>query len=123
MCRARRQITLHLHVMTKALFWGLALPVVVHAQVADPTTLTNKLVAGYQGWFSCPGDGGDHYTHWSRSGSDVGPGLYTVDLWPEVGELDPEELFTCPNVTLQDGSTGRLFSSHTLKTVERHFKW
>ncbi len=95
----------------------------LQAQVVDPSTLTNKIVVGYQGWFSCPGDGQSSYRHWSRSGDDIGPGLYTVDMWPDVSELDAEELFSCPNVTLLDGSTGQLFSSRTRKTVERHFKW
>jgi len=110
--------------VTKVLSWILLSPVAaVHAQVADPTTLNNKIVAGYQGWFSCPGDGGNQFIHWSRSTTDIGPGLYTVDLWPEVSELDIDELFPCPHVTLQNSSMGQLFSSHTLKTVERHFKW
>jgi hypothetical protein len=94
------------------------------AQVVDPSTLSNKILVGYQGWFNAPGDGsGQGWVHWSRSSSDIGPGLYTVDMWPDVSESDPEELFPCPHVTLLDGRTGQLFSSRTLKTVERHFKW
>src|SRR5687768_2635719 len=91
------------------------------AQVVDNTTLTGKLVAGYQGWFACPGDGGSSYVHWSRSGSDIGPGLYTVDIWPDVSEYTT--LFTTPNVTLLDASIGQLFSSRTATTVNKHFEW
>ncbi len=108
-----------------ALYWICPLPA-AQAQVVDPSTMTNKLLAGYQGWFSGPGDGNDPsvgWNHWSRSSSDIGPGLYTVEMWPDVSEYDPEELFPAPNVMLLDGSTGQLFSSRTLKTTERHFKW
>src|SRR5687768_664642 len=79
----------------------------VHAQVVNPSTLTNKVVCGYQGWFSCPGDGGDSYSHWSQAGDDIGPDLYHIDMWPDVSEFDPEELFLCPNVTLLDDSIGQ----------------
>ncbi len=95
-------------------------------QVVDRSTLTGKIVCGYQGWFSCPGDGNATsigWNHWSKSSTDIGPGLYNIDLWPDVTSFDPDELFAAPNVQLLDGSTGSLFSSRTLKTVERHFKW
>src|SRR5262245_5172918 len=92
--------------------------------IVDPTTLNGKIVAGYQGWFSCPGDdGGGGWGHWSRSGSDIGPGLYTIEMWPDLTAFDPEELFLAPHVTLLDSSIGQLFSSRVLKTVERHFRW
>ena len=73
-----------------------------------------------------PGDGNPAsvgWRHWSRSTSAVGPGLYTVDMWPDVSEYDSDELFAAPGVTLFDGSEGRLFSSVTPKTVMRHFAW
>src|SRR5262245_20785694 len=96
----------------------------VHAQVVDPSTLNNKILAGYQGWFNAPGAlTNDGWSHWSQSSTDIGPGLYNVDLWPDISEFDPEELFLAPNVTLLDSSIGRLFSSVTRKTTERHFKW
>src|SRR5262245_9224893 len=102
---------------------SLFLAPMLRAQTVDTSTLNNRILVGYQGWFSAPGDGGGGWGHWSRSSSDIGPGLYTVDMWPDVSELDAEELFPCPNVTLLDNSLGQLFSSRTLKTVERHFKW
>src|SRR5687768_9961224 len=104
------------------LSWIIA-PSFALAQVVDTSTLNNRILTGYQGWFSAPGDGNPYWGHWSRSPDDVGPGLYTVDMWPDVSELDAEELFPCPNVELLDNSMGQLFSSNQLKTVERHFKW
>jgi len=32
----------------------------------DPSTLDNKVLIGYQGWFTCPEDGSQRWTHWSR---------------------------------------------------------
>jgi len=99
---------------------------VAHAQdPVDPSTLTNKLVCGYQGWFRCPGDGSpiNKWQHWSRNNSYIGPGTYTVDMWPDLSDFDPDELFLTPDVTLTNGQTGYLFSSATRKTVMRHFKW
>jgi hypothetical protein len=96
------------------------------AQAVDPSTLDGKVLAGYQGWFGCPGDGNEPqigWNHWSHSRTDIGPGLYAVDMWPDVSGFDPEELFLAPNVQLADGSTGQLFSSRNAKTVTRHFKW
>ena len=64
---------LPLAVIVLLLFAGFA-----SAQVVDETTLTNKIICGYQGWFACPGDGnssGIGWNHWSKSSSDIGPGL------------------------------------------------
>ena len=63
--------------------------------VVDATTLTGKVMCGYQGWFSCPDDGGQlGWTHWARTNRQpFGPGNVTVDLWPDVRELSPQERF------------------------------
>ena len=95
-------------------------------QVVDASTLADKTVVGYQGWFMAPGDGNPAsvgWRHWSAGTTDVGPGLYTVEMWPDLSEYDSDELFAAPNVTLLDNSPGFLFSSITAKTVLRHFQW
>ncbi len=88
----------------------------------DPSTLTAKVMTGYQGWFNCPSDGaGLGWTHWGgRRG--FGPGNVTIDLWPDVSEYDDDELYPT-DFTYEDGSAARIFSSHNRKTVIRHFKW
>ncbi|MDZ4859504.1 MAG: xylosidase/arabinosidase [Candidatus Hydrogenedentes bacterium] len=96
------------------------------ADVIDATTLTDKVLCGYQGWFMAPGDGNPGsvgWRHWSRDTDSIGPGLYTVEMWPDVREYDPADLFTAPGVMLQDGSTGKLFSSASPGTVDLHFEW
>jgi hypothetical protein len=90
----------------------------------DTSTLTGKVMTGYQGWFNCEGDGaGLGWTHWARNkGNPFGPGNVTVDLWPDVSEYAPEELFPT-GFKFADGSTAKVFSSHNRATVLRHFEW
>jgi len=91
---------------------------------ADPSTLTGKVMTGYQGWFNCEGDGADlGWTHWARDRSRAfGPGNITVDIWPDVSEYDDDELYTTA-FTYEDGTSAKTFSSHNRKTVIRHFRW
>ena len=90
--------------------------------VVDRSTLFGKVMCGYQGWFACPGDDlGRGWYHWGR-GPDFGPGKVSIDLWPDVSELDEDEKCPTPFVHA-DGSTAHVFSSQHPKTVNRHFKW
>jgi hypothetical protein len=88
----------------------------------DPSALTGKHLFGYQGWFSCPGDGGaNRWVHWFRSNTPSAANA-TFDLWPDVSELDDDELFAT-NLSMPGGGTGRLYSAYKAKTVARHFAW
>lgn len=84
----------------------------------DPGSLDQKALMGYQGWFSCPGDGTEirGWHHWLRGGRPL------VEMWPDTREFDPDELYDSP-WKLPDGSPARLFSSANPKTVLRHFQW
>ena len=90
----------------------------------DTSTLTGKVMAGYQGWFNCEGDGaGLGWTHWARSKSKpLAPGNVTVDLWPDVSELTAGERFTT-GFKFTDGRPAEVFSSFNRETVLRHFRW
>ncbi len=90
--------------------------------VVDNQTMHRKILMGYQGWFSCPGDGSqlDGWHHWLR-GNPASPRL-TVEMWPDTREFDRDELFDT-HWKLDDGSPAKLFSSYNEKTVLRHFKW
>jgi hypothetical protein len=94
------------------------------AKGVDPSTLTGKVMTGYQGWFNCEGDGAElGWTHWTRDRHRFfEPGNITVDLWPDVSELDDDELFTTGFFN-DDGTPAKVFSSHNRNTVIRHFKW
>lgn len=89
----------------------------------DATTLDRKLLMGYQGWFACPGDGSpvNRWVHWFRHQMPDASHA-TVDFWPDVSEMDDDELFAT-DMTLPDGSPAKVFSSYNRKTTVRHFKW
>ncbi len=88
----------------------------------DTSTLAGKVLCGYQGWFTTPGDGAQlGWTHYGRRGR-FEPGYCTIDLWPDMSELDEDEKF--PTAFRQaDGSVAYVFSSLCRKTVLRHFRW
>ena len=90
------------------------------ADIVDPSTLDHKVLVGYQGWFTCPSDGSGRWTHWSRGVPT--PETLTVELYPDVSELDPDELCEIPGMTVA-GKPAYLFSSRNQKTVSRHFRW
>lgn len=93
-----------------------------NAQTVDASTLHNKVMAGYQGWFAAQGDiSGNGWIHWSR-GQKPAPDNITFDMWPDMREYDADELFETEFI-YRDGSNAGLFSSSTPKTVERHVKW
>jgi hypothetical protein len=85
----------------------------------DASTLDNKVLIGYQGWFQCPGDG-TNWSHWSR-GVPAAETL-TIDLYPDLRELDSDEHCEIPGMTIEE-KPAYLFSSRNPKTVSRHFRW
>lgn len=92
--------------------------------VAEPNrnTIEGKILVGYQGWFRCEGDGSGMGWHHYGSGGKFAPGRCGIDLWPDVGELQPDERFDTP-FRHADGSVAQVFSSFHPKTVDRHFRW
>ncbi|HLP77280.1 MAG TPA: xylosidase/arabinosidase, partial [Candidatus Paceibacterota bacterium] len=77
----------------------------------DAITMNRKLLMGYQGWFACPGDGSkvDGWVHWFRRNDPVAANA-TVDFWPDISELDADELFAT-KMTLPDGSSAKTYSA------------
>ena len=75
----------------------------------DRSTLTGKVMCGYQGWFDAPGDGsGRGWAHYRRRGN-FQPGQCTIDLWPDVSDLDEDEKFAT-DFRHADGSVAYVFS-------------
>ena len=88
----------------------------------DTTTLSNKVMCGYQGWFNVPDDGaGKGWSHWSKGGA-LAPGHAKIDLWPDVSELGADERFAT-GFTNANGQVADVFSSNKKATVLRHFQW
>jgi hypothetical protein len=101
---------------------ALSCAVLRGADKVDASTLNNKVLLGYQGWFNCPGDGSPHnnWRSWSR-GVPAADTL-TIDLYPDLRELDADERCAVPGMTI-DGKPAYLFSAWRPKTVRRHFEW
>ncbi len=91
-------------------------------QKVDPSTLTGKVMCGYQGWFTAEGDGsGRGWFHYGKHG-EFKPGQCSIDYWPDMREMDEDEKYPT-DFKHKDGSTAYVFSSMHQKTVLRHFKW
>jgi len=83
-------------------------------------------MVGYQGWFTCSGDGASLYNgyyHWIKDGyPTLSAESVRVDMWPDVSELTPAE--ECPTaLTYPDGRPAPVYSTSNLTTVQRHFQW
>ena len=93
------------------------------ARGVDASTLTGKVMCGYQGWFACEGDGSERgWAHWTKHHGPLAPGNAKVDLWPDVSELAADERFAT-DFRRADGSVAEVFSSFKKATVLRHFAW
>ena len=78
------------------------------------------VMAGYQGWFSTPGDGGNRgWYHYQRKGV-FKPGSAGVEMWPDVSEY--EKTYESP-FTFDDGKKAHLISPRDYSTVDTHFRW
>ncbi len=95
-----------------------------HAERVDASTLSGKVMCGYQGWFNCEGDGaGLGWTHWAKNEhKPFAPGNAVVDLWPDVSELGEDERYAT-GFHHADGRVAEVFSSANPATVMRHFQW
>ncbi len=93
------------------------------ASGVDASTMNRKLLMGYQGWHSAPGDGSaqNSWVHWFRYNTPIAANA-TYDFWPDTSELDTDELFST-SMTYANGSPAKLYSAYKQKTVVRHFQW
>ncbi len=91
-----------------------------HAISSKYMTYKGLVMAGYQGWFNCEGDGANRgWTHYGK-GDKFKDGSCTIDYWPEMDEYSVkyETPFKFP-----DGSAAYLFSPYDESTIDLHFKW
>ncbi|MFO0903033.1 MAG: glycoside hydrolase family 71/99-like protein [Pirellulales bacterium] len=86
------------------------------------SSLSGRVVCGYQGWFTTAVDGAEKgWAHYQRNGR-FEPGCCSIDLWPDVSELTADERFDT-SFRKADGTVAQVFSSHHSRTVARHFAW
>src|SRR3954470_5534162 len=77
----------------------------------DRSTLTGKLICGYQGWFNCEGDGANRgWIHWTKKRGLPTADNIKVDLWPDLTEYGRDERFDT-GLHHADGRTAQVFSS------------
>lgn len=90
----------------------------------DASTMENKLMMGYQGWFGCPGDGSDTgWLHWFRNNSpSASASSLRVDMWPDTSEL-PHDEHCRTEMQYPNGETAYLYSAYNPETVMKHFQW
>ena len=95
-------------------------PEYIGDDLVDASTLSGKVLCGYQGWFRAAGDpsglGWVHYVHGDFN--DL-----TVEMWPAMLEYTEDEKYAVPHWTHANGDQAYLFSSANKKTVVRHFQW
>jgi glycoprotein endo-alpha-1,2-mannosidase len=91
-----------------------------HASKSKYMSYKGLVMAGYQGWFNCEGDGAERgWTHYNKNGR-FEDGSCTIDYWPEMNEYTVK--YKTPFI-LEDGSPAYVFSSFDESTVDLHFKW
>lgn len=89
----------------------------------DTTSLKDKVMVGYQGWFRTPNDLEDNgWFHWCSNNS-MEPENFNTDMWPELTQYEPDTLFRAGNVTTRGGQPAYVFSSTSLNAVRTHFRW
>ena len=85
--------------------------------------LVELVLAGYQGWFTTPGDGLlGRWSHWS-AGTIPRPGRVTFELYPDVRDYSQADTFRTGLGRLGDGRPSRLFASGREGVLDVHFGW
>jgi hypothetical protein len=86
----------------------------------DATTLHDKVIVGYQGWFSCPDDhtGPKNWGHWINA-----DGSPAVDMVPDTSEFPQQPGCRAPFIRDREGNPVMLFSSQNPETVDVQFRW
>src|SRR5512141_2334389 len=57
----------------------------------NTTTLTGKVMCGYQGWFAVPTDAINRGWYHYKLGNTFAPGARKLDLWPATSEMGDDE--------------------------------
>jgi len=99
-------------------------PAYAGGTAVDSSTLTGKLVCGYQGWYGAPGDEDNlGWSHWSSATLSLTTSTLQIDPWPDLTEYTAAEQYPVAGFDYPDGGTALLFSSDVSRTVLRHFQW
>lgn len=85
----------------------------------DTSTMTGKIMCGYQGWFNCEGDSANlGWTLWAKKqDKPFAPGNVAVDLWPDVSYLDADERYST-GFTHDDGRVAQGLDRHAAFSLD-----
>lgn len=90
----------------------------------DASTLHQKLMCGYQGWYRCAGDGtGLPWVHYRGRDLNFYDGNCGIDYWPDMSEMEQDEKYLPHKFFHPDGSKAYVYSNANPKSTLRHFKW
>jgi arylsulfatase A-like enzyme len=104
-------------------FTNTSIDLTISGTVNESTSIIGKVLAGYQGWFNTPTDGGNRgWNHYRAANGKFEPGFATIDFWPDMSEADEDEKYATSFIK-KDGTVATVFSSRNKKTINRHFKW
>jgi hypothetical protein len=86
--------------------------------------VVGKITVGYQGWFTCTGDGApiNGWWHWTNNwGSPPSPTNQGIKSWPDMREY--AKSYQTAYANLGNGQGAKLFSSFDQSTVNTQFGW
>jgi hypothetical protein len=86
--------------------------------------VVGKVVVGYQGWFTCIGDGApsNNWWHWSATEHLApSPTNEIIQFWPDVRQYTTT--YQTGYANLGNGQPAKLFSSYDQQVVNTHFLW
>lgn len=100
----------------------LACAMSASAQTVDPTTINNKVLVGYQGWFRTPGDvaGTNTFAHWFSGAAMQSTEVF--DTWPDLSTFPPSAVYSIPTMFYPDGTNATLYSGQNPAAVLRQFQ-
>ncbi len=80
-----------------------------------------KSVAGYQAWFTASETNSD-WVHWPKGGGQrPEKGNSSFEIYPDLTDYDPGELYQTGFADLGNGEPASLFSS--IDVIDTHFEW
>jgi hypothetical protein len=89
---------------------------------SGPGDVVGKVMCGYQGWFSCAGDGSaiGGWSHYSSSGAPSASTCF-IKSWPDV--RDYVKTYKTAFANLGNGQPATLYSPWDQQTVDTQFYW
>lgn len=87
--------------------------------------VVGKVSVGYQGWFTCAGDGSpmNNWFHWSSNNASQAPspGNYACPNWPDM--RDYATPYQTGFANLNNGQPATLFASYDQQVINTHMLW